>query len=185
MQPVLETPRLVLRPFTLEDAPAVQRIAATYSVAQFMMELPHPFPEGAAEAWIRTHAKNFADGKVADYAITDKINGEVYGAVSLGIQPYDRGSLGYWLGEAYWGQGYATEAAKAMLDFAFTYYKLNRIYAVYYTGNDASGRILQKLGMSYEGTLRQHFKRWDRYFDGVYYGILREEWQKRTETSIG
>ena len=97
------------------------------------------------------------------------------GAVGLRIEREDqRAELGYWIGRPYWNQGYCTEAARAVLDFGFEQLGLNRIYASHFTRNPASGRVMQKLGMTHEGRLRQHVRKWDAFEDVEVYAVLRE-----------
>ena len=83
--------------------------------------------------------------------------------------------MGYWVGVPFWGQGICTEAARALLGFGFGDLNLNKIHAHHFTRNPASGRVLQKLGMKYEGQLRQHVLKSDRFEDLFSYGILRSE----------
>jgi RimJ/RimL family protein N-acetyltransferase len=75
----------------------------------------------------------------------------------------------------YWGRGYASEAAAALLLHGFEHFPLNRIFAMHFARNPASGRVLQKIGMRHEGTLRQHLKKWGQYVDLECYGLLRSE----------
>ena len=70
-QPVLRTDRLVLRPFRIEDAPRIQRFAGDAAGADTALDIPHPFEDGMAEAWIDGHAAGFASGTLAVFAITD------------------------------------------------------------------------------------------------------------------
>ena len=91
-----------------------------------------------------------------------------------------RAELGYWIGKPYWGQGYCTEAARATLDFGFEQLGLNRIFAHHFARNPASGRVMQKIGMTREGRLRQHVKKWDAFEDLELYGILKDHWAART-----
>ena len=84
--------------------------------------------------------------------------------------------LGYWLGVPYWNKGYATEAARAVVEYGFKVLRLNRIQARHMTNNPASGRVLQKLGMAYEGTHRQATRRFGAYQDLAVYAILRSEY---------
>jgi RimJ/RimL family protein N-acetyltransferase len=96
----------------------------------------------------------------------------------MGIEinrPHDAGELGYWIGKPYWNQGYCTEAAKAVLRYVFSALELNRVGAIHFTRNPASGRVMQKIGMRYEGERRQALKRWGEYVDIACYGILRED----------
>ncbi|MEK3990379.1 MULTISPECIES: GNAT family N-acetyltransferase [Robertmurraya] len=88
---------------------------------------------------------------------------------------FNRGELAYWVGKPYWGQGYGTEAAKALLRYGFEVLQLNRIYAQSFTTNPGSWRIMEKIGLKYEGTLRQHASRFGEYYDLAQYGILKEE----------
>ncbi|HSL71791.1 MAG TPA: GNAT family protein, partial [Longimicrobiales bacterium] len=100
------------------------------------------------------------------------------GAVGLRIeQLHRRAELGYWIGVPYWSQGYCTEAARAVLRFGFEALELNRIHASYLARNPASGRVMQKLGMQYEGQLRQHVRKWDVFEDIVTYAILQSEFR--------
>jgi RimJ/RimL family protein N-acetyltransferase len=175
-QPTLETPRLLLRPFTIADAPAVQRLAGTREIADTTLNIPHPYPDGAAEQWIATHPENFANGTAASFAIVLRASSALCGAISLHIeQRHQHAELGYWLGVDYWNQGYATEAATALLGYGFTVLQLHRIYARHFTRNPASGRVMQKLGMTFEGIQREHVLNGSQFEDLACYGILRRE----------
>jgi ribosomal-protein-alanine N-acetyltransferase len=171
----LATDRLLLRPFVLDDAPAVQRLVSAYEIAENTLLIPHPYPEGAATEWIGKHGTN-PNNHV--FAIVLRDAGEVLGAIGLDVQPdHDRGEIGYWIGVPYWGRGYMTEAARAVLGWAFESLCLNRVFAQHFTRNPASGRVMQKLGMKHEGSLRQHDKKWGEYLDVEVYGIVRSEWR--------
>ncbi len=91
--------------------------------------------------------------------------------------------MGYWIGKPYWNKGFGSEAAKAMLKYGFEKLGLHRINAHHFKRNQASGRILQKIGMSYEGCLRHHIKKWDKYEDIECYGIIDEEYFKKKSSS--
>jgi RimJ/RimL family protein N-acetyltransferase len=80
--------------------------------------------------------------------------------------------LGYWIGVPYWGNGYATEAGRAVLDHGFGELGLNRVYAHCFARNPASRRVLEKLGMRHEGTRRRHTLKWGEYLDEEEFGIL-------------
>jgi RimJ/RimL family protein N-acetyltransferase len=176
-QPVLATQRLVLRPFALDDALAVQVLAGAREVAETTLHIPHPYPAGAAEQWIATHPVTLDAGTGVTYAITDADTGVVIGAVGLTITPaHAHAELGYWLGVPYWNRGYCTEAATALVDFAFTRLGLHRVQAHYLTRNPASGRVMQKLGMRSEGVSRQAVRKNDRFEDLEMYAILADEW---------
>jgi len=174
-QPVLTTPRLVLRPFEAGDAPTVQRLAGAAEVADTTLNIPHPYLDGMAEGWIATHGPARANWESVTYAITTAADGLV-GAVSLRLEPaHRRAELGYWVGVPYWNRGYASEAASAVIRYGFETLELNRIHAHHFTRNPASGRVMEKAGMRREGLLRQHVVRSGRLEDLAAYAILREE----------
>lgn len=185
-QPILETERLILRPFQLSDADRVQKLAGRKEVAE-TTNLPHPYSKEMAEEWIKTHEPAFREGKRAVYAITLKDSGELIGAISLmdftqaSGHTGNHARIGFWIGVPYWNKGYCTEAGKAVLEYGFLERGLNRIYTGYMSSNLASGRVLEKLGMVYEGTQRQHITRLGEYEDLVLVGILRSEWEKNRE----
>ncbi|RMG42269.1 MAG: N-acetyltransferase [Candidatus Dadabacteria bacterium] len=178
LAPQLETERLLLREFTLNDAPRVQELCSDFEIADTTATIPHPYPEGAAEEWIKTHRPGFEAGELANFAVVLKESDEIIGTVGLVInKTHSRAELGYWIGKEYWGRGYCTEAARALVDWGFKELSLNRIFACYYKRNPASGRVQEKIGMKYEGTLRQHIKKWENYEDVAYMGILRSDWE--------
>lgn len=88
--------------------------------------------------------------------------------------------LGYWLGVPYWNRGYMTEAVQALVGYGFTELGLNKITASHFARNPASGRVMQKLGMTQEGLLRQDVRKNDDFEDLVLYGLLAEEWTEGT-----
>jgi [ribosomal protein S5]-alanine N-acetyltransferase len=175
--PTLTTERLVLRPFTLADSKRVQELAGAFEIADTTGHMPHPYLDGMAEEWIGGHESEFANGEGATFAITLRDTGELIGAIGLTIHSHNqRAEMGYWLGVPYWNRGYTSEAARALIQYAFQELNLNRVYASHFTRNPASGRVMQKAGMKYEGVLREHFVRWENPEDLVYYGILKSEW---------
>src|SRR5262249_48151677 len=97
----------------------------------------------------------------------------------IGLHPDDehhRAELGYWIGVPFWGHGYATEAARAVVGYGFENFDLNRIYAAHFVGNDASGKVLRKVGMRYEGRMRQAIVKWGKFIDLERYAILRSDY---------
>lgn len=178
--PTLKTHRLILRPFEISDAPEVQRLAGDHAIAEMTLLIPHPYEDGMAEDWISTHAPTFEAGEGVTFAITLRADGTLLGAISLmAIAPGHQAELGYWIGVPYWGQGYATEAARAVVDYAFTTLNLARVHAHHFAHNPASGKVLRKIGMKYEGCRRRHVHKWGQLEDIEMYGVLKEEWDIR------
>lgn len=180
-QAPIETPRLILRPFELSDAPDVQRLAGDHDVADTTLNIPHPYEDGMAEEWIMSHAPALQAGRHVAYAVTLRPDGQLIGAISLVIERrFDKAELGYWIGKPFWSQGFCTEATVALLGFGFGEMGLNRIGARYLARNPASGRVMEKAGMQREGVARQATKKWGRYEDMVLYAALRDEWPPST-----
>ena len=179
-QPPIETKRLILRPFRLIDAPAVQELAGERDIADTTMNIPHPYEDGMAEEWIEDHRPGYEDGELATFAIVLKDDTELVGAIGLQIdRGLNKAELGYWIGKPFWNLGYATEATIAILAFGFDELRLNRIQAGHLARNPSSGRVMEKAGLILEGTARQATIKWDQYEDMVSYAILREDWEKR------
>ena len=175
-QPEIKTGRLLLRPFVLADAPAVQRLAGAREIADTTLLIPHPYPDGAAENFINGVAKEWLEGKTSVFAITFADTGKLCGSIGLMIESkYSRAEMGYWVGVPFWGQGICTEPARGLLQFGFGTLNLNRIHAHHFARNPASGAVLRKLGMKHEGHLRQHIRKNDTFEDLVCYGLLRSE----------
>lgn len=182
----LETQRLILRPPSMLDAPRIRELAGDYEVAKGTLNIPHPYPEGAAEAFIDGVRSAWEKLSDCSFAAIRKADQALVGMIGLHMQEeHKRAELGYWIGVAYWKQGYATEAARCVLDWGFQTLGLNRIHAHHFAGNPASGRVMQKIGMKYEGVLRQHLFRFGEAHDVVCYAILRSEWETMQSTGKG
>lgn len=175
-QPILRTERLLLRPFTFEDAPAVQRLCNEYEIALNTLLIPHPYPDGLAEQWIASHPADFEHDRSVAFAIDD---GQLAGAVGLMFKGDGLAELGYWIGKPFWNRGYASEAARAVVRYGFETCGLHRIFAMHFSRNPASGHVLRNAGMQYEGRLRRHVKKWEEYLDVEAYGVLKDEFSSR------
>ena len=181
-QPEIETERLLLRPFRLTDAPDIMRLAGDRDVALNTLEIPHPYEAGMAEEWIATHQKGYIEDKIANFAVVIKSEGTLIGAVGLEIERrHKRAILGYWIGKPYWGNGYATEAAGAVVRFGFEELGLNRISAGHFRRNPASGRVMQKIGMKHEGLKRKDLIKWGEFQDSEEYAILKEDLEPKKD----
>jgi [ribosomal protein S5]-alanine N-acetyltransferase len=174
--PTLETKRLKLRPFTEDDVAELVPLIGTREVAATTLRIPHPYTENEAREFL---ARIHNDDEVR-FAITLRDGEGLCGGIGLRLAPdHQHAELGYWIGVPYWGQGYATEASRELLRYGFEDLGLHRIFASHFKHNPASGRILVKLGMRYEGCQREHLRKWDRFVDSELYGILRQEWKHR------
>ena len=174
--PTLQSKRLLLRPFQLSDATDVQRLAGEKEVAATTLNIPHPYLDGMAESWIATHADQFEENNAVTLAILLKEDAILVGAIGLtNVAPNHQAEMGYWIGKPYWNHGFCTEAAARLIRYAFDDMGLIRIHAHHLHRNPASGRVMRKLGMQHEGTLRQHVKQGGLPDDVEFYGILQHE----------
>lgn len=168
----LHSERLTLRTYTRDDIPELLPLIGAREVAVTTLRIPHPYTHKDAEDLV-AHAHD-SDG--VRLAVRLKGLCTFVGGVGLRLElDHHRAELGYWIGVPYWGNGYATEAARALLKYAFDQLKLNRIYASHVPNNPASGKILLKLGMKREGYLRAHILKWGEYQDLVLYGMVKED----------
>lgn len=173
---IIETSRLILRLFKDTDAPEVAKLCNNYNLYKNTLYLPFPYSIDDAVSWIKNQLDNFNNDQCFEFAITDKITGNLYGAIALSNhQKFNNGEIAYWVGEEYWGNGYATEAAKAILEFAFIEKGYNKVFARCFHSNLASSRVIEKIGMKKEGILREHVKKNNEYIDLTHFGILKHE----------
>jgi RimJ/RimL family protein N-acetyltransferase len=177
---ILETERLILRLPELSDAPTIRALAGHPDIAATTLNVPHPYPEGAAEAFVQSLIDSRDTSPNVTLGMVRKADGQLMGMISLRpSEEFSRAEMGYWIGVPYWGQGYTSEAARRLVDYSFAELGLNRVYATYLSHNIASRRVMEKAGMTYEGTLRQHIRRFGVFHDLGYCGILRGEWEAR------
>ncbi len=175
-RPSVATERLRLRPFSMNDAGEVQRMANDREIAANTRTIPHPYPMEVAREWLGRHEQLWNEGKAAVFAIEITETGQLCGAIGLEISDeHQSAELGYWVGREFWNRGICSEAGLAVLRFGFESLGLHRIHAHYLTRNPASGRVMEKIGMKKEGLLREHVRKWGRYEDVQFYGILRSE----------
>lgn len=178
--PVLETERLILRSFTYDDASMVKELAGAYEIAYNTLLIPHPYEEGMAENWIGTHQPDLEADHTLTFAITHKQESYLIGAIGLNIERVkDPAEIGYWIGTPYWSQGYCTEAARAVIQYGFDKLNLHQIYATHFARNQASGKVMQKIGMKHICRLPQWVNKWDEYVDLELYAILKSDYERR------
>jgi RimJ/RimL family protein N-acetyltransferase len=142
MSPIT-TERLKLRPLEPDDAQAIANLVGNWNVARWLSQVPFPYALADADAFI-VHARTGAPADVGTVAAITR-DDQLLGLVS--IEPRHRGmELGYWLGEPFWGNGYMSEAAAALVSAFFSLTRADQLQSGYFDGNHASARILTKLG---------------------------------------
>lgn len=177
--PRLETERLILRKVTLGDADAMFAYASNDDVTRYVTWNTHQSVE-ESRGYIAMTVQNYEEGKIAPWAIEFKENGEMIGTVDfVGWRPeHQWAELGYVLNPAYWGRGIVPEAVGELMRLGFEEMELVRIQARCFQENEASERVMQKLGMTYEGTLRKMLNFKGRHWDLKMYSILKEEYER-------
>ena len=154
MNTTLQTERLILRPYQLSDAPALQARAGSLAVARMLARMQHPYPQGEAERWIGTHDELRREG--TDYPFAIEENGELVGGITVEHGDCGAFALGCWLTESVWSQGLATEAVRSALSFAFDELGLAYVRARTVADNHASARVLVKTGFLATGRSRTY-----------------------------
>lgn len=174
----IETDRLILRRYVIEDADAMYKNWASDSeVTKFLTWQPHSSVD-VSRSIIENWLKEYSDKKYYQWAIVLKDNGnEPIGDISVGQMNEDISMvhIGYCLGRAWWRRGIMSEALKAVMDFMFDTVEVNRVESRHDPMNPNSGKVMQKCGMKYEGTLRSADRNNQGICDACYYALLRSE----------
>jgi RimJ/RimL family protein N-acetyltransferase/quercetin dioxygenase-like cupin family protein len=171
------TERLILRRFGHADVPDFLAFLSQPSVARAAPEIE------ATEAGVTRYIdmqnsyEPFEQGKAFDLAIERKSDGKVIGLVTLVRRAHDKAAIGWALGVEYRGQGFATEAARALMDYGFRVLELHRIQATTNSDNGGSWRVMERLGMRLEGRQREAELQDGKWVDILTYGLLADEWQ--------
>ncbi|MEP1231493.1 MAG: GNAT family N-acetyltransferase [Litorimonas sp.] len=157
MKDILTTDRLTLRRVTLDDIAALSNLAGDYEIARMTGSFPHPFPPLSAEFRLMYLKQQWRRDLAFPYAIT--LDGkDLIGMADLFRKTTsDHFELGYWVGRPFWGQGYATEAASALIQHAQRTVGITYIKAGVFTDNPASLRVLTKLGFTLTGLDEAYF----------------------------
>ncbi|MBB6697101.1 GNAT family N-acetyltransferase [Clostridium algidicarnis] len=180
IQPVIHTDNLLLRPFKISDSSRVKELAGDSKIATTTLNVPHPYEDGMAELWINSHKDIFINKKGIIYAIIKKDSNELIGTVALMMNNiHKKAELSYWIGVPYFNKGYCTESSKAIIEYGFKELNLNKIYALCMDSNVGSYRVMEKIGMKYEGTRKQDVIKNGVPKDLKSYAILKEEFNKR------
>jgi RimJ/RimL family protein N-acetyltransferase len=148
--PVLETERLILRAPRAEDAAAVATLINDRRIAENLARVPHPYTLADAEAFIA----RMSPQKESSFFVT-LLDGTIIGGCGVGKLHSDIPEIGYWYGVPYWGHGYATEVARALLEHAFSELGNELLHAGARVSNPASRRVLEKCGFEWTGVVLQ------------------------------
>jgi ribosomal-protein-alanine N-acetyltransferase len=170
----LHTPRLLLRDFTDADFAAVHAYGSDERAVHFMDWGPNTPDESRAFLARKLAAQQVVPRQEYELAIVIRETGRVIGGAGIRLDATRKGSadMGYVYHPDVWGRGYATEAAAALVAFGFDQLKLHRIYATCDPENRASARVMEKIGMRYEGRIRHHLFQKGQWRDSLLYAVL-------------
>ena len=150
---VLETERLTLRSPTLADVKAIARLANDRRIAENTRRLPHPYLQEHAVEFVRSIAENRNE-----LVFLIEQNFVPVGMTGISWSEPESPELGYWLGFEHWGQGFGTEAARAVIDFFFEEFDLDHLYSGARVANPSSRNILEKCGFQWSGVELHRFE---------------------------
>ena len=164
--------RCTLRPWRAGDEPSLERYANNRNVSRNLRDrFPYPYTAADAKEWIALAASR---APVRDFAIV--VDGGAVGGIGVEPKEAERrhsAEIGYWLGEPFWGRGIATEAVRAVTEYAFATFDIWRLEAGVFDWNPASARVLEKAGYSLEGRARHAVLKDGRVGDRLLYGLVR------------
>lgn len=175
--PTLETERLILRRLRIEDAKDIFEYACDPLVTQFTTWHEHQ-SLADSQLFLESVIEEYKTNQAATWGIVHKGDNKLIGTCGFFHWNVDdsKAEVGYNLSRKYWNQGYMTEAVRAIITFGFETMLLNRIEALCQPENIASARVMEKVGMQFEGILRQEIFVKGTFQDSKIYSLLREEW---------
>ncbi|WP_297443717.1 8-oxo-dGTP diphosphatase MutT [Acidocella sp.] len=150
--PSLRTSRLTLRAFMAEDAPHFHRLINDWEICRRLPDAPFPYPAELVEGWIAASLADRDAHRAEQFAVVESQTGTLVGAVGLKLAKGQKAAeLGYWLGRAFWGQGYALEAVRRVVEWAFAALPIAHLTATTAADNEASQAVLARLGFAADG----------------------------------
>lgn len=165
--PELHTERLKLRRLQLTDLPLLVQYANNKKISDQIINIPFPYTEDDAVQRLNFVIQGFAAGERYVFVITKDHENQLIGEIGLHLDKHNNiAQFGYWIAEPFWGQGIASEALTAVLQFGLETLQLQKIYATHYTDNPASGKVMLHNHMIKEAELKDHYR-----IDGAYKSV--------------
>ncbi len=184
--PTLETDRLLLRPLRLTDAEDVFAYAGDPEMTHYTTWTAHRSLADSRH-FLQAKLRSYAHGEPSNWGVVLAASGRLIGTCGFVSWNPDhrRAEIGYALARRHWGQGLTTEAVRAVVDFSFRQTELYRLQALCLIPNLASARVMEKVGMRYEGILRGFADHQGQFSDLKIYAILRPDWESRRLSATG
>lgn len=170
---VIRSKKFILRPFRRGDEQSLIKNINDRVVARNTLTIPYPYRLKDAKWWINRNLKLNRQKKKTSINFAIEIAGEVVGGIGLGKICGHSAGIGYWLGKKYRGQGIMTEAVKLVTKYSFEKLGLRRIYAFVFLWNKASAAVLKKNGYKFEGKLRKHAKKGNKFLDDLLFAKVK------------
>jgi RimJ/RimL family protein N-acetyltransferase len=167
-----------LSPVEPRDEEALVTHLQERAISRNTLSIPYPYTESDAEAWIEERIRHREEQPAETTFAVRAPDGTLIGAVGAGsfdIGSSHRTNIGYWLAKPYWNRGIMTEAVDRFVDYAFAELEVMRLTAEVFAGNEASGRVLRKVGFTQEGRLRRHRENDGDLVDVLYFGLLQTD----------
>lgn len=158
----------------MSDKDSIVKNANNKLIYKYTLNIPYPYSPKNAISWIKQESSYFRQKNPKNIVFGIELDGSIVGAVGIHkIEQGHKAEIGYWLGQDYWGRGIMTDVVKKASDFAFKEFKLKRLFACVFTGNEGSARVLEKNGYVYEGTLKKNVMKDNKSIDERIYALIK------------
>jgi ribosomal-protein-alanine N-acetyltransferase len=171
----VETQRLIIRDFNMEDWKEVHKYASIDKVTEYMIWGPNSEDETKAYIEQQIKKQQAIDRTDFEFGVILKDTHILIGGCGIYIKEHNA-EIGYCFNPDFWGNGYATEASKAMLMLGFENFKVHRVFATCRPGNNSSSNVLRRIGMKQEGHLREHMWHKGKFHDSYLFSIIENEY---------
>jgi RimJ/RimL family protein N-acetyltransferase len=171
---------VALRKLAISDAESITEHISDKAIIKWLMVVPYPYKKSDAVRFIRSRQNERRTRKSYTFGISLKGSKEIIGIIDFSDIDWEdkKAETGYWVGKRFWGRGLMTEAVNLIAGFGFRELKLHKIYASVFAGNLASMKTLEKNNFRHEGILRDEIRKYGRWVDEYYYGLLKSEYRK-------
>jgi len=178
--PILYTKSLILKKMTLKDAEDLFEYASDPEVTKYVTWAPHKSIDDSID-FLKSVLRRYENNEVSEWGIVYKENNKFIGTCGyvLWVPVHSLAEIAYALSGEYWGKGLMTEAVKEVIKYGFEKMNLNRIYARCFVENIGSQKVLEKVGMKFEGILREQMFIKSKFSDMKIYSILRKEYHEQ------
>lgn len=163
---IIKTKKFILRPYRMSDAKVIAPLLNNWNVVKNLDTVPFPYELEHARGFIKKTNGEMKQKEPENFVYVIEIDGKAAGAIGVHhIKHSHKAEMGYWLAEEYWGKGIMTEAVKKFMAHIFTKFKLRRICAKAFVGNKGSARVMEKVGMKFEGIEKKGAFKKGKYID--------------------